>query len=61
MNVFAIMLKNLALNYYYSNISINGVAINFNQIFYLIKIKLNIRQIKCNTQDKIHKIKIDKR
>lgn len=37
--VFFIMLKSLALDYYYSNISISGIVINFNQLCYLIRIR----------------------
>lgn len=29
---FSIMLKSLSLDYYYSNISISGMVINFNQV-----------------------------
>lgn len=34
---FSIILKGLALDYYYLNISISGIAINFNRVYYLIK------------------------
>lgn len=53
LKTFLIMLKNLALNYYYSNISINRVVINFNQVCYSIKIRLSMNWMKQDTQDKM--------
>lgn len=34
---FSIMVKNLALDYYYSNININAITINFDQVYNSIK------------------------
>lgn len=49
------MLKSLALDSYFSNISISNTIMNFDQIYYLIKKK----QIKWDKiKDKIKKTKI---
>ena len=37
MKAFPIMLKELALDYNYLNISISGIALNFNQVCYSIR------------------------
>lgn len=44
--IFFTMLKSLTLDYYYLNISISGIIMNFNQVYYLIKIRRKINEIK---------------
>lgn len=41
--VVSIILKSLILDYYYLNININSIAINFNWVYYSIRIKLSIK------------------
>lgn len=37
MKIFSTILKNLTLDYYYLNISISNIVINFDQINYLMR------------------------
>lgn len=55
------MLKNLVLSYYYSNININDIVMNFNEVCYSIKIKLSMRKMRWDTQYEMKKTKIDGR
>lgn len=48
----------LALDYYQPNINISFIVINFNQIYYLIKIRLSMSWIKQDTKNKINEMKI---